>query len=424
MKKRKSSFFKYFGPGFITGAADDDPSGIATYSQAGAQFGFGQLWLALFMLPLITVTQEACSRIGVVTGKGIVAVIKEHYSKKLLNIVVILILIANTINIGADLGAMAAAAQLIIPGSLVFFSFTFAFIIIMLEVFICYATYSKILKWLCLFLLCYPLTIVMIDVPWRSVLKSTFIPSIQFDFEFLFLLIAVLGTTISPYLFIWQPSEIVEDQLEHLRKYHRKIHICPQYIGKIRIDNFLGMLFSEICTWSIILVTAIVLHENGVTDIKTAADAAKALEPFVHSFTHAGYIAKIIFSIGIIGLGFLAIPILAGSSAYAVTEAMRWKHGLNYKFAKAKAFYTIIIMSTFFGLLLNFIGVNPVKALIYAAVINGIVAVPLIYVIAKIAKDSTIMGIYKSGIASRFFIAVTFFSMLMAAVAMLMTFFW
>jgi NRAMP (natural resistance-associated macrophage protein)-like metal ion transporter len=269
-------FFRSLGPGVITGAADDDPSGIATYSQTGAQFGYGQLWTALYMLPFQIAIQEACARIGAVTGKGIAAVIKENYSKKVLYAVAILLLIANTINIGADLGAMAAAAQLVIPVNFIVLLFAFTTAIILLEIFVSYRRYAKILKWLALSLLAYPITVFMVKQPWLVLLSSTVVPHIQFDFQFLFIITGVLGTTISPYLFFWQASEEVEDELDDESINNPSEPVSTQRMWEIRRDNFIGMFLSEVCTWSIIVVAATVLHANGVTDIQTAADAAKA----------------------------------------------------------------------------------------------------------------------------------------------------
>lgn len=412
-------FFRIAGPGVTTGAADDDPSGIATYSQTGAQFGYGQLWTAVYMLPLMIAIQEACARIGAVTGKGIATIIKEHYSKKLLYFVAFLVVIANTINIGADIGAMAAAANLIIPINFTILAILFTIIMLVLQIFSCYKTYAKILKYLCLSLLAYPITVFMVKQPWLTLLKATFIPHIEFNFQFLFIITGVLGTTISPYLFFWQASQEAEEKHQKkLDKADGKSHISAKYMKNLRIDNFVGMLFSEICAWSIIVVAATVLHTNGVTNINTAADAAKALEPFVQSFPHAGYLAKLIFATGVIGLGLLSVPVLAGSASYALSAAFNFPEGLNLKFRNAKGFYGIIIIAMCIGLGLNFIGVNPIKALIYAAVINGVAAVPLIFIIAIIGRNKKIMGKYKNGLLSNIFLMITFVCMGIAAIAM------
>lgn len=416
-------FFKIIGPGVITGAADDDPSGIATYSQTGAQFGYGQLWTAIFMLPLQTAVQEACARIGAVTGKGIAAVVREHYSKKILYGVVFLVFIANTINIGADIGAMAAAAKLVIPINLVVLTIIFTVLILTLEIVTSYKVYANILKWLCLSLFAYPLTLVIIHVPWGTVLKATFIPHFVFSFQFLFIITGVLGTTISPYMFFWQASEEVEEEKsDNLIGWDKKPRIGRFFIRNLRLDNFVGMLFSEFGTWSIIIVTATVLNSHGVTNIATAADAAKALEPLVQSFPNAGFLAKVLFSTGVIGLGLLAVPVLAGSASYALSEAFSWREGLALKLKQAHGFYGVITIATLLGLLINFVGIDPIKALVYAAVINGVVAVPLIFIIALIAGNKKIMGQYKSGILSNIFIWLAFAGMGAAAIAMFLTF--
>jgi len=420
-KPKRNKFLKFLsilGPGLTTGAADDDPSGIATYSQTGAQFGYGQLWTALYMLPFMMGVQEACARIGMVTGKGISAIVKQHYNSKILYSVVGLVLIANVINIGADIGAMAAAAKLILPLPFTVWTLLFTASILILEIFTTYKVYARILKWLALSLFAYPITVFIAKMPWLTVLKATFIPHIEFSFAFFFIITGVLGTTISPYMFFWETSQEVEEVKERKMIRHGLPSIRKSNIHKMRIDNNFGMVISEITTWSILVVAGTILHNSGVTDIKTAADAAKALEPLVHSFPHAGYLSKVIFSIGIIGLGFLAVPVLSGSAAYAVSEAVNWKSGLNLKLKRAHGFYGIITIATIIGLIINFIGINPVKALVYSAVLNGVAAVPLIFLIIKISADNKIMGEYKSGVLSKIILWITFLGMGSAAIAM------
>lgn len=409
------------GPGLTTGAADDDPSGIATYSQTGAQFGYGQLWTALYMLPFMTAVQEACARIGLVTGKGIAAIVKEHYSKPVLYAVVSLVVIANTINIGADIGAMASAAQLLIPISFVVLTLFFTALILVLEIFTNYKVYSRILKWLALALLAYPITVFIVKQPWLTVLKATVVPHFEFNFAFLFIIIGVVGTTISPYMFFWEASQEVEEQEEKHRLKNGRSLVTRSRIRNMRLDNNAGMIISEITTWCILLVGATVLHNSGVRDVRTAADAAKALEPLVKSFPNAGFLAKLIFSIGIIGLGLLAVPVLSGSAAYAVSEAVNWKASLNFKLKQAQGFYGVITIASIIGLMINFIGIDPVKALIYAAVLNGVAAVPLLFLIAKIARNKNIMGEYRSGWLSSGLLWFTFAAMGTAAVAMFFT---
>lgn len=420
-KKGIRKWLTLLGPGLTTGAADDDPSGIATYSQTGAQFGYGQLWTALYMFPFMTAVQEACARIGLVTGKGLAAVVKEHYSKPVLYAVVGLVVVANTINIGADIGAMASAAQLILPVRFVILTLFFTAVMLILEIYTNYLVYSKILKWLALALLSYPITVFIIHQDWATVLKASVIPHIEFNFAFLFIITGVFGTTITPYMFFWQASqEVEEEKINGLIK-EGKPQISWKLVNAMRIDNTSGMIISEITTWCIILVGASVLHQSGVKDISTAADAAKALEPLVHSFPNAGYLSKLIFSIGIIGLGLLAVPVLSGSAAYAVADAYNWNASLNLKLRKAHGFYGVITIATLIGLMINFIGIDPVKALIFTAVLNGVAAVPLLFLIVKIAASDKIMGEYKSGWLSKTLLWATFAFMGAAAVAMFFT---
>ncbi|MFH1583411.1 MAG: divalent metal cation transporter [Candidatus Falkowbacteria bacterium] len=416
--KKIKKLFKIVGPGVITGAADDDPSGIATYTSAGAKFGYSQLWTIIFMLPLVTAVQEACARIGAVTGKGIAAVIKKYYSKKILSLAVVLILIANTINIGANIGAMAEATRLVIPLNFSVLALSFTALILILEIFLSYRVYAKVLKWCALSLIAYPITVFLIKHPWWELLKATFMPHIEFSFGFLFIIVAVLGTTISPYMFFWQASEEVEEEKRHHIFNYGRPKVSERFISNLRLDNFLGMLFSQIAAWCIIVVAGTVLHENGVINVETAADAARALEPLVDTFPNAGLWAKVIFAFGIVGLGLLSVPVLSASASYAMSEAFNWKEGLNLKFKKAHGFYGVITVATVIGLMINYIGINPIKALVFTAVINGLVSVPLLFLINRIASDQKIMGKYKSGRLSQFFLWLTFIIMLLSSVAM------
>ena len=423
VKHRFNRFLRILGPGLVTGAADDDPSGIATYSQTGAQFGYGQLWTVIFMLPLMTAVQEACARIGLVTGKGIAAVVRDNYSKKVLYPMVLLIVVANTINLGADIGAMAAAASLIMPVSFVIFTLLFTALILLLEIFTSYYLYAKILKWLALTLLAYPLTLLIVHLPWHTIALATFVPHFEFNFAFLFIITGVLGTTISPYMFFWEASqEVEEERAHHMLHRDKKPSVSWHYIKSMRMDNAAGMLASEIATWSIIVVCAATLNAHGITNIATSADAAKALEPLVNTFPNAGYLSKLIFSVGIIGLGMLSIPVLSGSASYAVSEAFKWNAGLSLKLKKAHGFYGVITIATLIGLIINFIGIDPIKALVITAVINGVVAVPLIFLVAKIAASEKIMGEYKSGWVSKTIVWISFGAMATAAIAMFVTF--
>lgn len=424
IKHKFKRFLRIFGPGLITGAADDDPSGIATYSQAGAQFGYGQLWTVLLMYPLMTAVQEACARIGAVTGKGIAAVVKTNYNKKLLYFVVLLVVVANTINIGADIGAMASAANLIIPIPFAILALSFTVFVLFLEIFTSYVTYAKILKWLSLALLAYPVTALIVGLDWSKVIVATFVPHIELSFAFFFILTGVLGTTISPYMFFWQASEEVEEENSKGRlRGENKPKISKAFLRNIRIDNAIGMFFSEVTTWFIIVTTASVLNSHGVTNISTASEAAKALEPLVSSFPNAGFLSKTIFAAGIIGIGLMAIPVLAGSASYALSEALNWKEGLNLKLKQAHGFYGIITIATLIGLIINFIGIDPIKALVFTAVFNGIAAVPLLFIIGRIAGSEKIMGEYKSGILSKSLIWITFIAMLLSALGLMITIF-
>lgn len=417
---RVNRFIRTLGPGLVTGAADDDPSGIATYSQAGAQFGYGQLWSALYQIPFLIAVQESCARIGAVTGKGLAAVVKEYYSKKILVSVVLLVVIANTINIGADIGAVASSLKLVIDLPFTLFAIVTALVILLLEVFVAYKNYAKILKWLALSMLAYPVTALIVAEPWREIIQATIFPKFEFTFAYIFIVVGVFGTTISPYMFFWQASQEVEEEIENkmITATESVPKIDAQYISNIRIDTTVGMLIAEVVQWFIIITTATVLFAHGVTNINSAADAAKALEPLVSGFSNAGEIAKIIFAVGIVGLGLLAIPVLAGSAAYALAEAFGWREGLNNTFSQAKAFYGVIIAATLIGLLLNFIGIDPIKALVFTAVFNGVSAVPLLFIIAKINGRSDILGQYTGGVLSQTFVWLTFGIMAVSAVAL------
>ena len=416
VRGRFGRFLRVLGPGVVTGAADDDPSGLATYSQAGAGFGMGFLWIFPIMYPLLLAVQESCSRIGAVTGKGLAAVIKDNYNKKLLYISVLLVVVANTINIGADLGAMAATTQLFVDVPFALLAVIYAVIIVLLVIFVSYKRYAKILKWLAVALLAYPITAILVGQNWPELFRNTFASLPQINAETIYILVGILGTTISPYCFFWDTSEVVEEEIasHRLNSTGKDPKISKRYLRSIRIDNFFGMTLATVTAWFIVVACASVLFKNGVNEINTAADAARALEPLVQGFPYSGLIAKIIFSIGIIGIGLLAVPVLAGSSAYAISETLGWKEGLYRKFNKAIGFYVIIIIATLVGLAINFIGIDPIQALIFTAVFNGIAAVPLLFMIAKIGNNSTIMGVYKNGFISNLFVRVAFIVMAIA----------
>ena len=422
LRKRFSRFIHILGPGVVTGAADDDPSGIATYSQAGASMGYGLLWTIPVMYPLLVAVQSTCSRIGAVTGRGLAAIIKDHYGKPMLVVAVSLAVIANVINIGADLGAMAAALQLLMPISFELAAVVFAGFILLLVIFVPYRQYARILKWLAIVLFAYPITAFIVGQPWGTVLSHTLIPHIEWSITTLLLVVGLLGTTISPYLFFWDTSEVIEDEIAHKRVgilAKRPPKITRHFLRSVWIDNIAGMSLASVTAWFIMLTCATVLFSNGVTEINSAADAAKAIEPLVQGFPNAGFVAKFIFAIGIIGLGLLAVPVLAGSSSYAISETFGWREGLYRTFKKATGFYVVIIISTVIGLAINFLGINPIQALVFAAVFNGIAAVPLLAMIAHAARSEKIMGEYKMSRLTAFFVWLAFIIMAIAAIVLL-----
>lgn len=391
--KMAREYWNTLGPGLTTGAADDDPSGIATYSQMGASRGFNLLWLSPFTFPIMGAVQEMCARIGLATGVGLATNIKRHFSKKALYFCVILLLFANVFNIGADLGAMAKSAQLIYPK--VGFSFLvifFAFFSLILQVFIPYKKYSKYLKYLSLILLAYVFSAFAVHVNWPDVFRHLVIPMINFTKDEIILICAAFGTTISPYLFFWQTSQEVEEQIMKGEKTEtvRKNLTTKKDIKKMRIDNWSGMLFSNLIMFFIIVTCAVALFPNGINNIGTAADAALALRPF------AGNFAFLLFAVGVIGIGLLAIPVLAGSASYALSESFGWKTGLYRKLKSATAFYGIIIIAMSLGIVLNFVGIDPIKALIYAAVLNGIISPVMLFFIVKLSSSEEVMGQFKN----------------------------
>lgn len=414
--KRIRRFLKILGPGFITGASDDDPAGIATYSITGAMFGFSQLWLAVFSVPLMIAVQEMCGRIGLVTGRGLASVMKKHYSRPLLNSCILLLLFANTVNLGADLGAMAAAAQLLVPLPFTVLLIGMTVLILVLEIFVSYKVYAKYLKFLCLSLLAYIASVFFIKLDWKEVFMATLIPHISLSKAYLFNIVAFLGTTISPYLFFWQASEEVEDEVLHhkLRSMGSGVpHIMPKDISRLRKDTAMGMFFSQLVAWSIVVVTGATLYSAGIHNITSAHEAAEALRPF------AGDFAFVLFALGIIGTGFLVVPILSGSVSYAIAETFSWKEGLYLKLRKAHGFYGVITIATLVGLLINFIGINPFSALYYSAVVNGIVAVPLIIVIMLISNNKAILGNKTNGPIVNALGVITILVMGVSAVALL-----
>jgi len=462
-KPRKTimQVLRSLGPGLITGASDDDPSGIATYSQAGAKFGFGMLWMVLFQYPMMIVVQEMCARIGLVTGGGLAAVIRKKYTGKIVLPIVSLLLFANTINIGADIGAMAASIRLIFPGfPAIAATLAFAVFIIAAEIFIPYRKYSKVLRYLTLSLFAYIITAVIVGGNWIQIATASFVPHIEFNSQFAMMFVAIFGTTISPYLFFWQASEEAEEDVakhkikevggnisatksdktknnsshsatpnnEHEsdvdnqnNNISKKPKISKTELMLMRSDVAIGMGFSLSIMWAIIVTTAGSLHVNGITDIQTADQAAKALQPLAKSFPYAGEMAKTIFALGIIGSGLITVPVLAGSSGYALSDVFGWKEGLSKKFRQAKGFYLIIAASTLVGLWINFANIDPIRALVYTAVINGIIAAPILYIIMRAANDKNILGNKVNGRISNIIGWLTFTMMSVSVVIMFLT---
>jgi len=376
------------GPGLITGASDDDPSGIATYSQVGAQFGYGLSWVMLFSWPLMCAIQEISARIGRVTGRGIAGNLKRHYPNPVVYSIVTLLLAANVINLGADLGAMGAALKLLIGGPALAYVALFGLVTVLLEVFSRYSRYVSVLKWLTLSLFAYVGVALVVKLPWATVGHSLIVPQITLSTAYLTAIVALLGTTISPYLFFWQAEEEVEDIKERTeaRPLERAPEQAPRELKRIRIDTYVGMALSNTVALFIILTTAATLHANGVTNIETSAQAAEALRPIAGPFAFA------IFAIGIIGTGMLALPVLAGSSAYALGETFGWHVGLARRPRRAKAFYATIAVATAVGVALNFSPIDPIKALFWSAVINGVVAAPVMALMMHLSSNPAVMG--------------------------------
>ena len=397
----KKTLLESLGPGLVTGASDDDPSGIATYSQAGAAYGFSLLWTMLFSFPLMCGIQEISARIGRVTGRGIAGNIRRHYSRWLLYPIVFLLVTANTINLGADIGAMGSALQLLIGGPALLYAIGFAALCLVLQVFITYQRYARYLKWMTLVLFSYVATAFFVKIPWGEVAVGTFLPYFSRSGEYWATFIAILGTTISPYLFFWQASQETEEIRDHpdeeaLRKEPWQARV---QFGRIRLDTIVGMFFSNAIAFFIILAAGATIHLHGATDIQTADQAAEALRPL------AGRFAFTLFAVGIIGTGLLAVPVLAGSAAYAIGEALKWPTGLARKPLDAKGFYGVLSAATVVGLAINFpavqrhLHVTPIRALFICAIINGLVAVPIMAVVMLMVGNSKVMGRFslKSG---------------------------
>ena len=410
------SLLRRLGPGLVTGAADDDPSGIATYSQVGAQFGYAMAWTMLFSLPFMIVVQDISARIGAVTGRGIADNLRRHYPASLVRGVVGLLLAANTINLGADLGAMGEAVRLLAGGDGRLYTVAFGVGCVLAEIFITYARYAGLLKWLTLALFAYVAVAFAVHVPWGEALAATLVPHITFDSAHAVALVAVLGTTISPYLFFWQSAMEVE---EHRRNGTPPLCLSPAMAGpafaRIRTDTVAGMAISNLVAIFIIVATAATLHATGITDIQTSSQAAEALRPIAGDFTFA------VFALGIIGTGLLAVPVLAGSGAYALGEARRWPTGFSRNWQEAKAFYATVAIATLVGMVMNFSGIDAIKALYWSAVLNGVVAVPVMTTMMLMAARSDIMGRFAVGGALKWLGWTATAVMALAVVAMLVT---
>jgi NRAMP (natural resistance-associated macrophage protein)-like metal ion transporter len=404
------------GPGLITGAADDDPSGIATYSSVGAQFGYAMLWTMPFIYPFMAAIQEISARIGRVTGRGIAGNMRQCYPRWLLYIVVGLLLLANVINLGADIGAMGTAVNLVVGGPPALYCVLLTTISVVLQIRISYQDYVSVLKWLTLSLFAYVAAAFVVKIDWREAIHGTFVPNISLSPDYLQALVAVLGTTISPYLFFWQSSEEVEEMqsLPRDRSLKEAPRQGPEQLQRIKIDTYLGMAFSNLVAYFIILTVGATLNAHGKTNIDSAAQAADALRPI------AGQFASLLFSLGIVGTGLLALPVLAGSGAYAIGEALRWPVGLKRKASQAKAFYAVLALSTLIGLMLNFTNINPIRALVWSAIVNGTTAPPVMCFMMLMASNRRVMGKFVLPIYLRILGWAATLIMALAAIGMLL----
>ena len=387
------SFLDRLGPGLITGAADDDPSGIGTYTQAGASLGFATLWTAIVTLPLMIVVQHVCAKVGMCSGRGLAGVLHKYYSKALLYPVVAGVVIANTINAGTDIAAISAAINMFIPIPVALMVMPIAAGIVVLQVWGSYATIVKVFKWLTLSLFAYVIAAFLARPDWSAVVYATFIPQFHIDGQFITTLVAILGTTISPYLFFWQASEEVEEEKkEGRRRLAQRKGATEEEFRNEKWDTVTGMIFCNIVFYFVILAAASTLHVAGKTDIKSTAEAAQALEPL------AGSLAKVLFAVGLVGAGFLAVPVRTGSAAYAVAETFGWRSGLDEKPRRAKRFYGFIALSTLVGVLIDLIGINPITALFWTAVINGVIAPPLLVVVMLVSNNKRVVGERTNGV--------------------------
>jgi NRAMP (natural resistance-associated macrophage protein)-like metal ion transporter len=410
IKSKLKRFWKLLGPGLISGASDDDPSGIATYSQAGAGFGLSTLWTALIAFPLMASIQQMCARIGLVTEQGLTGTLKKNYPKPVLYLMLLFSFPAIVMNIGADIAGMGAVGNLLFPKiEATYFSVVFTVILLILIISLPYQRIAAILKYLCVVLLVYLIVPFLYHQDWLLILKSTFVPTIHLDKEFMGILVGILGTTISPYLFFWQASMEVEEMK------HKKNHLMvnKKIINEMKQDVDFGMSFSGLVMFFIILTTGTVLYQGGVRQIDTVEQAAQALKPL------AGNLAYLLFAIGVIGTGLLAIPVLSGSLSYIITETFGWEQGLDKKFHEAKAFYIVIAISLVLGLSLNYIGISPIKALIYTAILYGITAPVLIAIILHVSNNKVVMGEYTNSRGANILGFLALIIMSMAAAVLL-----
>ena len=406
-------FLNRLGPGLITGASDDDPSGIGTYSQAGAALGFATLWTAIVTLPLMVVVQHICAKIGMVSGRGLAGVLHRYYPRWLLYPAVIGLVVANTINAGADISAISAAVNMFVPVPISVMVVPIALAIVMLQIWGSYRLIVKVFKWLTLSLFAYVIAAFLARPDWSEVTRATFFPQIQFTGEYITTIVAILGTTISPYLFFWEASEEVEEEKSEGRaRLTQRLGATDDEIRREKVDTVVGMLFCNVVFYFVILAAGATLHVSGKTDIQSATDAAQALRPL------AGSLATVLFAVGLIGAGLLAVPVLTGSAAYAVAETFGWPSGLDEKPRHAAKFYAVIAVSTLVGVLIDFVGINPIKALFWAAVINGVVAPPLLVIVMLVANNKRVMGKRTNGPVTNFVGWLAAAVMFAAAIAM------
>lgn len=417
--KKIKNILKKIGPGFVTGVADDDPVTLTTYSIAGAAYGYALSWLNVFITPAMIVVQEMCGRIGMLTGRGLAGVIKKYRSKQLMWLAIVLLFVSNTISIGADLGIMAASLNMVFGLPVLFWLLSLALFIILTEVLVSYKKYVVYLKWLSLSFLAYVVTALMVKQDWGAILKASFIPSVQMNMGYLMMMVAFLGATISPSLFFWQASEEVEEEIDEkmIRDFDQK----PGGVGMARVramraDTVLGMVFSNIIGFFVLITTAATLHKNGIVNIETIQEVALALRPI------AGNGAYLLLALGIVGIGLVAVPVLAGCVGYAVADGLDLKEGLSKKYHQARGFYRVLIVATALGFLMNLLGINVIKSLYYSAIINGVISVPLIAIIISLANDNEVVGRFKTSWWGKVIAWVTFGFMALAVVLMLAEF--